>query len=458
MKLKNQLILTNTLQMTPQLQRAIRLLKISTLELGEELQYAVETNPMLEIKEHASHPITANPITSSNKRSNSNKFNNSIYDIQEPSPNLPQLIVEQLNDFNLTLREKTIAITIIDSMNEYGFLLNDLETLKNELLPINVTMDELTLVLSMIQKCDPVGIGARTIQESLLLQINNLEITHPLKEISHTILYKHFHLIAYKEKTTLKELYNLSDKTINALFKFIQSLNPRPGRSIHQNNNEYNIPDVYVRKDCNQWKVKNYLHTLPKLQINTHYTSLIEKGNNSETNIYLKQQLQEANWLLKSIENRHKTLLRVSQCIIDHQHEFLEHGEIAMTPLILQKIADEVGMHESTISRVTNNKYISTPRGLYELKFFFSSHLNTKEGGACSSTAIKAFIREAITHEPPHNPLSDEKISCLLMEEGIIISRRTVTKYRKSMNMASSNERKNALQVSLKKCKLLYKA
>lgn len=349
-----------------------------------------------------------------------------------------QLRMTQLSDTDIAVGE-----AIIDSVNDDGFLSSTLEDLHAGLLPHypELEMDEIEAVLQVVQHLDPPGVAARDLRESLLLQLNALPEETEWLEQSRTLLEKHFELLARRDYTQLKRVLKVNEEELTCMTRLIQSLNPRPGGQVSNSQPEYIVPDVIVRKIKGSWRVELNPDAAPRLRINHHYASLIKQMNSSDS-ATLKNHLQEARWFIKSLQSRNETLLRVATSIVEHQRDFLEEGEVAMKPMVLHDIAEELEMHESTISRTTTRKYMHTPRGIFELKYFFSSHVGTASGGECSSTAIRAMIKKLIADEAPSKPLSDSKIANILSEEGINIARRTVAKYREAMAIPPSNERK----------------
>jgi RNA polymerase sigma-54 factor len=298
-------------------------------------------------------------------------------------------------------------------------------------------------VLNRIQRFEPIGVGARNLSESLKIQLEHLP-DFIWKNKAKELVTHHLILLGKRDYAALKRKLGLSLEDLKEVIHCIQALNPRPGTNIGNKTAQYIVPDVYAFKKEERWQVELNPVCTPHLQINNHYASLIKRSDSSKDNQFLRNQLLEARWFLKSIENRNDTLLKVARCIVKEQQDFLEHGEQAMKPLILNDIASVLEMHESTISRVTTQKYLYTPRGTFELKYFFSSHVGT-QGEECSSTAIRALIKKFIAHENPHKPLSDHKLSSLLADLGIPVARRTIAKYREAMNLAPSNERKQLI-------------
>ena len=293
-----------------------------------------------------------------------------------------------------------------------------------------------------MQHFDPIGIGARDIKESLLLQLKTLDIDTPWLKEAKLLVTDHLALLGAHDYAQLTKRMKLNRENLREVVELIQSLKPRPGSEIESPKTTYIIPDVFVKKVKGQWKVELNADLAPKIRVNSYYASLVSKTNKSADNNNLKSHLQEARWFIKSLNSRHETLLKVAKCIVKRQVGFLEYGDEAMKPLVLHDIASELGMHESTISRVTTQKYLHTHRGIFELKYFFSSHVNTSNGGECSSTAIRAMIKKLIAVEVPTKPLSDSKIAGVLSDRGIRVARRTVAKYREAMVIPPSNERK----------------
>ncbi len=485
--------------MTPQLQQAIRLLQLSTVELQTEIQEALESNPMLE--ENAEENKPSDDSASSEQREAAEKAENveiateanAEFDMTDSATELQsdsmpaELPVDSswedtydytaaqagstytstedgLRDYESkntsedTLSEhltwqmeltpfsdidRIIASSIIDSIADDGYLgcsTEDIwDLLKDQL---EIEHDEVEAVLHRIQNFDPPGVAARDLQESLILQLKQIDSETPCHGEATLLLKDYFNLLANRDFNMLMRRMKISEEKLKDVIELIHSLNPRPGNQIVSGNPEYIVPDVYVRKDKTRWTVSLNPDSTPKLSINSVYAGLIQRADKSPDNTYMQGQLQEARWLIKSLHSRNETLMKVSTCIVERQKGFLEHGEEAMKALVLHDVAEEVGMHESTISRITNKKYMHTPRGIFELKYFFSSHVSTASGGECSSTAIRALIKKLIAAEEPKKPLSDSKIAKILSDQGINVARRTVAKYRDAMTIPPSNERK----------------
>ena len=483
MKPSIQLRLGQHLTMTPQLQQAIRLLQLSTLELSQEIQQALESNLMLELEEgqeqlpvNGEESLEALEAGQENAASQEGEIpteNETIpdelpvdanwedqYDIpivrtQVSGEEQPDFLAresrdETLQDYlhwqlNLTPfsdEDREIAATIIDAVNPDGYLELSVEEIVASLDDEEIGEEEVLTVLHRIQRFDPPGVAARSPQECLMLQLEQLAPDTPLRDKALELLRDHFELLAGGNKTKLCRNLKLDDAQLEEVLALVRSLNPRPGASISPSQNGYVQPDVFVQKKGNRWVVSLNPECTPKLRVNPVYAALIRRADNSSDNLTLKDHLQEARWFLKSLQSRNETLLRVATKIVEIQQEFFERGEEAMKPLILKDIAEALDLHESTISRVTSNKYMHTPRGVLEFKYFFSSHLSTSSGTDASATAIRARIKKLILAEDPRKPLSDNKIATLLSQEGIKVARRTVAKYREAMAIPPSNERK----------------
>lgn len=467
--------------MTPQLQQAIRLLQLSSLELQVEIQEALETNPLLEVEEDYDYddPAVGQREENTDSRDISQLENRDIpedlpvdskwedtYDFQattssnnshssegeferdsedESVDTLQQHLLWQMRLTPFTEVEQVIATTIIDSIEEDGYLKCSIEDIQQSLGDAfeELELDEIETVLHRIQHFDPVGVGARTLRECLLIQLRLYDATAlEHLDLLTELIDKHLDTLAKRDYALIKRALKVSDEELTELVRSIQLLTPRPGSLIQTDKTEYIVPDVYARKEKGRWQLSLNPDNAPRLQIAEHYASLINRADSSAENMYLKNNLQEARWFLKSLQSRNETLIKVTEAIVERQKDFLDHGEEAMKPLVLADIAETVEMHESTISRVTTRKYLHTPRGIFELKFFFSSHVGTDSGGECSATAIRAIIKKLVAAENPRKPLSDSKIADILGEQGINVARRTIAKYRETLSIAPSNERK----------------
>ena len=492
MKQSIQLRLGQHLTMTPQLQQAIRLLQLSTLELQLEVQTVLDSNLMLEPDEgdvpasEASEAAREQAVKDDDTRrdtqdsaeaevtSNSETMPDELpvdtnwedtYDMGATSYSAPadsdgrdffethsaegQSLHEHLS-WQLDLspfsdEDRAIAEAIIDSISDDGYLTVSLEEMLESLdLPPEreIGIEEMQVVLRRIQHFDPVGVGARDPAECLSIQLHALDTDTPWREQALTLVEEHVNLLANRDYNQIMRRMKLSEAELQEVLKLVQSLNPRPGSQITSATPQYVVPDVFVFKNNGKWQVELNSDAAPRLRINSHYASLVKRADNSDDNTYLRNHLQEARWFLKSLQSRHETLLKVARCIVERQRNFFEYGDEAMKPLVLRDVADTVEMHESTISRVTTQKYMHTPRGIYEFKYFFSSHVGTSDGGECSATAIRAIIKKLVAAEKPTKPLSDSKIASVLAEQGIKVARRPIAKYREALAIPPSNERK----------------
>jgi len=494
MKQSIQLKLGQHLTMTPQLQQAIRLLQLSTLELQMEVQGILDSNLMLEREENESSTETdsAGNQEQNNKTENESEAADSqhasetevgsnaetlpedltvdtswedTYDMGTTSFSAPaesdnrdffethggegESLHEHLHwQLDLTPfsdEDRAIAETIVDSINDDGYLSISLEELLESLGATpeqEIGIEEVQAVLRRIQQFDPVGVGARGPAECLYIQLCALDPKTTWRRHALELVQDHVNLLGNRDYNQIMRRMKLSEAELQEVLKLVQSLNPRPGSQITSSTPQYVVPDVFVFKNKGKWQVDLNIDAAPRLRINSHYASLVKRADNSEDNTYLRNHLQEARWFLKSLQSRHETLLKVARCIVERQRNFFEYGDEAMKPLVLRDIADAVEMHESTISRVTTQKYMHTPRGIFEFKYFFSSHVGTSDGGECSATAIRAIIKKLVAAETPTKPLSDSKIASLLADQGIKVARRTIAKYREAMAIPPSNERK----------------
>ncbi|EFO2615301.1 RNA polymerase factor sigma-54 [Escherichia coli] len=474
MKQGLQLRLSQQLAMTPQLQQAIRLLQLSTLELQQELQQALESNPLLEqIDTH--EEIDTRETQDSETLDTADALEqkempeelpldaswDTIYTAGTPSGTSGDYIDDELpvyqGETTQTLQDylmwqveltpfsdtdRAIATSIVDAVDETGYLTVPLEDILESIGDEEIDIDEVEAVLKRIQRFDPVGVAAKDLRDCLLIQLTQFDKTTPWLEEARLIISDHLDLLANHDFRTLMRVTRLKEDVLKEAVNLIQSLDPRPGQSIQTGEPEYVIPDVLVRKHNGHWTVELNSDSIPRLQINQHYASMCNNARNDGDSQFIRSNLQDAKWLIKSLESRNDTLLRVSRCIVEQQQAFFEQGEEYMKPMVLADIAQAVEMHESTISRVTTQKYLHSPRGIFELKYFFSSHVNTEGGGEASSTAIRALVKKLIAAENPAKPLSDSKLTSLLSEQGIMVARRTVAKYRESLSIPPSNQRK----------------
>jgi RNA polymerase sigma-54 factor len=353
-------------------------------------------------------------------------------------------LLDQIKLVPLSDRDQRLILLLIDSINENGYLESSLEEIMASLPEeLEVEFVELETVLKHIQNLDPIGVGATNLQECILLQLNTLPNNVPDLALAKAIVKDHLHVLANKDFNKLRKLVNCNEENLKSAQALIQLQNPRPGARFAQFNPDHFIQhEVIVKKIKGIWVATLNDGVMPKLRINQMYADIL-KRNRENSGQYLQSQMQEARWMIKNIQQRFSTILRVSQAIIDRQRNFFEHGEIAMRPLVLREIADELELHESTISRVTTQKYMLTPRGIFELKYFFGSHVSTDSGGECSATAIRALIKQLVAEENTKKPLSDNQISELLSKQGIVVARRTIAKYRESLNIPPANLRKS---------------
>ncbi|EFO2092482.1 RNA polymerase factor sigma-54 [Escherichia coli] len=474
MKQGLQLRLSQQLAMTPQLQQAIRLLQLSTLELQQELQQALESNPLLEqIDTH--EEIDTRETQDSETLDTADALEqkempeelpldaswDTIYTAGTPSGTSGDYIDDELpvyqGETTQTLQDylmwqveltpfsdtdRAIATSIVDAVDDTGYLTVPLEDILESMGDEEIDIDEVEAVLKRIQRFDPVGVAAKDLRDCLLIQLSQFDKTTPWLEEARLIISDHLDLLANHDFRTLMRVTRLKEDVLKEAVNLIQSLDPRPGQSIQTGEPEYVIPDVLVRKHNGHWTVELNSDSIPRLQINQHYASMCNNARNDGDSQFIRSNLQDAKWLIKSLESRNDTLLRVSRCIVEQQQAFFEQGEEYMKPMVLADIAQAVEMHESTISRMTTQKYLHSPRGIFELKYFFSSHVNTEGGGEASSTAIRALVKKLIAAENPAKPLSDSKLTSLLSEQGIMVARRTVAKYRESLSIPPSNQRK----------------
>lgn len=496
MKQSLQLKLGQQLTMTPQLQQAIRLLQLSTLDLQNEIQEALDTNPMLDVTEdeHGHEASDANTDSDFDKRNdrelkkddNSSSSDESAVegewsteipselavdtswdDVYQSAPSgsglsrpdgedmdyesrrgnsesLQDYLTWQLNLTPMSDLDKDIAEAIIDAVGPGGMLEQTGEEIWQGMqnhYP-ELELDEVMAVLHRVQQFDPPGVASQSVSECLLIQLKQLPKDLPAYDVALNLVENYLNLLGARDFKQLMRKLKVKEPELQDAIRIIQSLNPRPGEHIGEETTEYVVPDVFVKKENNRWTVQLNPDIAPKLRINSDYASLVKRADSSNDNTFLRDNLQEARWFIKSLQSRNETLLKVATCIVEKQRAFLDNGPEAMRPMVLHDVAEIVEMHESTISRVTTQKYMHTPQGIFELKYFFSSHVSTESGGECSSTAIRAIIKKLVAAENARKPLSDSKITGLLEEQGIHVARRTIAKYRESLGIAPSNERK----------------
>lgn len=491
-----QLKLGQSLTMTPQLQQAIRLLQLPALDLEAHVREVLESNVMLEAEEETEPTITVEALdpnaaalrnepaehdgsntiagdfeatetaidttpevdivedefadratagSGDGVGSNNDEDDERQRDIaSQRGLTLNEHLMEQVDMLGLSASDLAIATTLIDAINDDGYLTDPLAEFVTTLgkQGTTTTEEEVERVLALIQYLDPVGVGARTLAECILLQLAQLLPTTPGLVSAIRIAEQHLDLVGTKQYAQLKRLLNVEEEELSHALALVRGCNPRPGASLGAGAAEYVVPDVFVRRTDRGWAVELNPASLPRVRLNESYVQMLGRGSD---HAILRTQLQEARWLLKSLEIRKDTLTKVARSIVQRQADFLEHGEEHMKPMILRDVAEAIEMHESTVSRVTSGKYMHTPRGVYELRFFFSSQVESDSGEGTSSTAIRAKIRKLIKDEDADNPLSDSRIAAILSAEGIPVARRTVAKYREALGLASSNDRRRVV-------------
>jgi RNA polymerase sigma-54 factor len=494
MKNALQLRLSQHLALTPQLQQSIRLLQLSTLELNQELEQALVDNPLLErdddplatsLRVASDGAIVASPAVSNGNDAagergvdlhaeageaetrNGDSVEDSLLDwgsggrIERDDddeaplswacarPTLTEHLLSQLAVTTASPRDRALVELLIEALDDNGYLPSPLEELR-ELCPpeADVEIDDLSAALKLLQSFDPPGIGARSASECLAIQLEAMmrQAAPPAPTatlaLAKRIVSEHLPLLAARDYVKLRRVLDAEDDDLREAQTLIRRLNPHPGVGFASSGADYIVPDIFVRRIRNRWVAQLNSEVMPRLRVNQSYAAIVKREKGKEGQTPWSARLQEARWLIRNIQQRFETILRVSQAIVDRQHNFFTHGEIAMRPLVLREIADTVGLHESTISRVTSNKYVATPFGVFELKYFFGSHVATETGGAASSTAIRALIKQLIGAEDPKNPLSDSRLAELLGEQGIVVARRTVAKYREALKIAPVAMRK----------------
>ena len=492
MKPSLQLKFSQQLTMTPQLQQAIKLLQLSTLDLQQEIQEALDSNPLLEVDDNSDNDTVekskldaeadaaATASTDTSMDTNEALEKNELPDelpidstwdeyysaSSAPAPgpasnddetvfqgettdNIQDHLLWQMRLTPFSDIDRAIAIAIIDSIDESGYLTvtveDILQSVNTEDMEEPVEVDEIECVLKRIQMFDPIGSGSRTPQECLLVQLKQFAPDTPWLKEAKILIEDYADLLGSKDYRTLMRKSRLKEDDLREAMRLLQTLNPRPGSALITQEPEYVIPDVSVTKKKGRWVVELNPDSLPKLSVNQQYAAMSRQARNSSDSQFIRSHMQEAKWFIKSLESRNETLLKVANCIVQQQMGFFEHGPEMMKPMVLNDVAEMVDMHESTISRVTTQKYMHTPRGIFELKYFFSSHVATESGGECSSTAIRALIKKLVAAEKTSKPLSDSKIAQLLAEQGIKVARRTIAKYRESLSIPPSNQRKSLI-------------
>jgi len=469
MKPTLQFRLSQHLTLTPQLQQSIRLLQLSTVELNQEIERLLMENPILEREDAEGEATgayapqreasTASDAPAAAGDEPAERRDDWLAEAAAPAwrgdeddegdrtfsaadtPTLRDHLNQQLTLTGIGERDRALVALLIDALDDDGYLTQPLEEIAALFAPeAEVDAEELGIALRHLQNLEPAGVGARSPAECLVLQLRTLD-DQPGAALAMEIASKHLELLAGRDYARLRAATGAAEEALRAAQKLILSLNPRPGAAFARVETRYMIPDVIVRKVKNVWRASLNPEAMPRLRINRLYADLAGSGRNG-TNA-LATQFQEARWLIKNVQQRFDTILRVSQAIVDRQRHFFEHGEVAMRPMVLREIAETLGLHESTISRVTTQKFMATPRGTFELKYFFGSHVATDTGGAASSTAIRALIRQLVQAENPHAPLSDARIAQVLGQQGIVVARRTIAKYRESLQIPPVNQRKS---------------
>ncbi|WP_291993722.1 RNA polymerase factor sigma-54 [Candidatus Accumulibacter sp. ACC003] len=469
-----QLKLTQHLALTPQLALSIKLLQLSTLDLEHELEKYLRENPLLEREETYAQPEAASKGGSLDEVSSppaadersehteqsfsdeegwpsedGNHFSNSsasfddedsdYQDVQAATVSLREHLLWQLGLMSIPDRDRALVRCLVDALDDDGYLTQSLDDLA-ETMPAELTieLEELQIALNHLQHFDPIGVGARSAQECLRLQLQALPVDRT-RALALEIVGSYLELLASHDFVKLKKNTGCDDDALRAAHAMICSLNPRPGAQYASSDTRYVTPDVLVRKLREQWSVSVNSDAFPRLRINSLYAQILSRQRGSGLAVHL----QEARWLIRNVQQRFDTILRVAQAIVERQRQFFDHGEVAMRPLVLREVADVLGLHESTISRVTTQKYMATPRGIFELKYFFGSHVGTEAGGAYSATAIRALIKQMIGAEEPKKPLSDSQISEVLGQQGIVVARRTIAKYREALSIPPVSLRKS---------------
>ena len=489
MKQSLQLKFSQHLALTPQLQQSIRLLQMSTQEFNQELEVLLQDNPLLErvdkqadgsdmqssegymsngaaAESSIAAPEGAGPDAANGESPRQEEFGDDYFAFsgggkweenggasneddtdfvfqEAVTLTLREHLLSQLKLMPLSERDQTLAMFLVDAINEDGYLDQSLEELAAMLSEESeVDAMELQTALKLIHHLDPAGIGARNLAECLCLQLLTLPPDTPHLALAHTLAKNHLSALATRDYAKLRKVLRCDDETLRLVQQLVTQLNPRPGNGFtHLGSDHYIQHEIIVKKTKGIWIASLNDEVMPKLRINQLYAGILKRNRDSSSQ-YLTSQMQEARWMIKNIQQRFSTILRVSQAIIDRQRNFFEHGEVAMRPLVLREIADELELHESTISRVTTRKYMLTPRGVYELKYFFGSHVATESGGACSATAIRALIKQMVSEENQRKPLSDNQITDILSKQGIVVARRTIAKYRESLQIPAASQRK----------------
>ncbi|MFM7669317.1 MAG: RNA polymerase factor sigma-54 [Betaproteobacteria bacterium] len=490
MKQTLQLRVSQHLALTPQLQQSIRLLQLSTLELHQELEQMLSDNPLLErmddpldhsVRLLSDGAISAAPSTPSSstesegdtradtpddlggagtgedaapagdadwsfddvaRTSKAPEDDNARPQLEAHETTLREHLLEQLSVTVDNRRDRALVELLIDALDDNGYLEESLGEILSRLPEeLEIEMDELLVALKLLQSFDPAGVGARDASECLAIQIRRMEkVPFVTRRMALTLVENHLELFAQREFNKLKKILDCDDEDLREAQAVIKRCNPHPGAAYAGDVSDYVVPDVIVKRAKHGWQVSLNRDVMPKLRVNAMYANILKQSKGEGS---LSSQLQEAKWLIKNMRQRFDTILRVAEAIVDRQRNFFSHGEVAMRPLVLREIADTLGLHESTISRVTTQKYMLTPHGMFELKYFFGSHVATEAGGEASSTAIRALIKQLIGAEDPKHPFSDSKITDMLAEQGMVVARRTVAKYREALKIPPVNLRKS---------------
>lgn len=473
MKPALQLRQSQQLLLTPQLQQAIKLLQLSTLEINQETARLLDENPFLEREDDngnqtysgssSSEPVSSNssnetPAPESESRASETDWSEPSFASSAPSPDdedegygevaadrpsMREHLLWQLNMSQLDSRDKKIISLLIDALDENAYLSQPLQEIV-ELLPLelDITLDDLETALVQLQHLDEPGIGARDLSECLALQLQAMPEDVPGRDLALAVVTKHLDLLASRDFNKLKKMLHCDDDALRCAQDLIVHLQPKPGTAFEQRAADYVVPDVLVERVGGIWRARLNPEAMPRLRLNQVYANILQQRGDGNAQGMVTQ-LQEARWFIKNLQQRFETILRVAQAIVERQRQFFQHGDIAMRPLVLREIADQLELHESTISRVTTQKFMHTPRGIYEFKYFFGSGLATEAGGACSSTAIRALIKQMVSEEDDKHPLTDSRMAEILAQQGIIVARRTVAKYRESMSILPVNLRKS---------------
>ncbi|MDH3787845.1 MAG: RNA polymerase factor sigma-54 [Xanthomonadales bacterium] len=457
-----QLKLSQKLALAPQLQQAIRLLQLNRIELRDYIQEALDANPILERtegSESGGEEAPGDAATAEQKEQQDWELDNlgneqwmegGSYEgysgesqiADTSSDSLREHLLWQINLAHFSDVDAAIAGAIVYGLDEDGYLHDSIEDVRASLAPeLLVEEDEILAVLHRVQRLEPVGVATRDAAECIKVQLSALPSDTSSRDLALRIARDYLELVARHDREELRKRTGASDEALDEALDLIQSLEPRPGARYDNRRDEYLVPDVYVTRVDDEWRITLNPENDPGLKLNTYYIDLLRKSGGADAD-YLRGRMQEARWLMSSLELRNQTLMRVSQSIVEFQEEFLERGELAMKPLVLKDVSEAIGVHESTVSRATTRKYMLTPRGVFELKYFFSSHVRTDRGGAVSATAVKARLQILLENEPPGRPLSDQDLSELLRSTGIVVARRTVAKYREALGIGSSSERR----------------